>query len=127
MDKAALQEHGTCSTSCMRKNEGEHQQVLCIVLPKYSLLAVRFNNHLCMHITACDVTHTLVFLSRINNQVHSTTSNQVGVSSPVPRPSHCPVFDRLQYAKAEIRPGSIYHVSDVNIYSGRQSGRGALK
>ena len=97
------------------------------IMPKYSLPAVRFNNHSCMRITACAVTHTLVFLSRINNQVHSTTSNQVGGSSLVLRPSHCPVFDCLQYAKTGRRPGSIYHVSDVNIYSGRQSGRGALK
>ena len=35
--------------------------------------------------------------------------------SLVPRSSHHPVFDGLQHAKMEGRPGSIYHVSDVNV------------
>ena len=38
--------------------------------------------------------------------------------SLVPRPSHCPVFDRLQYAKTERKtPGPFYHVNDVGVYS----------
>ena len=93
---------------------------------------VRFNNHPCMCMTACDVTHILeisipIPRSITNNQVHSITSNQVGGSSLIPRPFHCPVFDNLQYAKTEGGAlGAFDHVSDVNIYLGRQSGRGAL-
>ena len=46
----------------------------------------------------------------------------VHFSSLVPRPSHHPVFDRLQYAKmeGEGRLGIIYHVNDVSVYLGRQ-------
>ena len=35
--------------------------------------------------------------------------------SPIFRPSHCPVFDCLQYAKTEVggRPGPFYHMNDV--------------
>ena len=32
----------------------------------------------------------------------------------VPRHSHCPVFDRLQYAKTEGQAWSIYYASDIN-------------
>ena len=43
--------------------------------------------------------------------------------SLVPRPSHRPVFDHLQYAKTEVgRPGPFYHVNDVSVYLGRQRG-----
>ena len=31
----------------------------------------------------------------------------------IPRPSHCPVFDCLQYAKMEGRPGPFYHMNDI--------------
>ena len=44
----------------------------------------------------------------------------------VPRPSHRPAFDCLQYAKTEGgRPGIIYHVNDVSVYLGRQRGEGS--
>ena len=47
-----------------------------------------------------------------------------GWGSLVPRPSHRPVFDRLQYAKMEgERSGIIYHVNDVSVYRG---GEGSL-
>ena len=38
----------------------------------------------------------------------------------IPRPSHCPVFDHLQYGGG--RPGSFYYVNDVSVYLGRQTG-----
>ena len=45
--------------------------------------------------------------------------------SLVPRPSHHPVFDRLQYAKTEGEGlVSFYHVNDVSVYLGRQRGGG---
>ena len=40
--------------------------------------------------------------------------------SLIPRPSHSPVFDRLQYAKTGRRPDPLYSVNDVNVYLGRQ-------
>ena len=40
-------------------------------------------------------------------------------TSLVPRLSHCPVFDRLQYGKTE-GEGPFYKVSDVSVYLGRQ-------
>ena len=41
----------------------------------------------------------------------------------VPRSSHRPVFDSLQYAKnGGGRPGIFYHVNDVSVYLGRQRG-----
>ena len=45
----------------------------------------------------------------------------------VPRPSHRPVFDRLQYAKTEGEAWYIYHVNDISVYLGygnRQRGGG---
>ena len=45
--------------------------------------------------------------------------------SLVPRPSHRPVFDLLQYAKNRGgRPGPFYHINDVSVYLGRQRGGG---
>ena len=45
----------------------------------------------------------------------------------VPRPSHHPEFDHLQYAKnGGGRPGPFYHVNDVSVYLGRQRGQGSL-
>ena len=43
--------------------------------------------------------------------------------SLVPRPSHHPFFDRLQYAKME-GEGLVhfYHVNGVSVYLGRQRG-----
>ena len=39
-----------------------------------------------------------------------------GDNSLIPRPSHCPVFDHLQFAKTEGgRPGPFYHVTDVSV------------
>ena len=38
----------------------------------------------------------------------------------VPRPSHHPVLDCLQYAKLEGRPGPFYHVNDFNTTLGKQ-------
>ena len=38
-------------------------------------------------------------------------------TSLVPRLSHCPVFDRLQYGKME-GEGPFYNVSDVSVYLG---------
>ena len=47
-----------------------------------------------------------------------------GVALIVPRPSHHPLFDRLQYAKKKKngggRPGPFYHVNDINVYLSRQ-------
>ena len=43
------------------------------------------------------------------------------IPSLVPRPSHRPVFDRLQVCKnGGGRPGIIYHVNYVSVYLGRQ-------
>ena len=45
--------------------------------------------------------------------------------SLVPRPSHCPVFDRLQYAKiGGGRPGPFYHVNDIVSPRLTEGGRG---
>ena len=46
-------------------------------------------------------------------------------TSFVPRPSHQPVFDRLQYAKME-GEGLVhfYHVNDFSVYLGIQQGGG---
>ena len=39
-----------------------------------------------------------------------------GNNNLIPRPSHCPVFDHLQFAKTEGgRPGPFYHVTDVSV------------
>ena len=44
--------------------------------------------------------------------------------SLVPRPSHCPVFDWLQYARmGGGRHGPLYHMNDVSVYRG---GEGSL-
>ena len=44
-------------------------------------------------------------------------------ASLVPRPSHRPVFDRLQFAKnGGGRPVIFYHVNDISVYLGRQRG-----
>ena len=41
--------------------------------------------------------------------------------SLVPRPSHCPVFDRYAVCKSGgRRPGIFHHVNDVSVYLGRQ-------
>ena len=45
---------------------------------------------------------------------------QINRASLIPRPSHHPVFDCLQYVNME---GTIYHVSDVNVYLGKHRGR----
>ena len=48
-------------------------------------------------------------------------------SSLVPRPSHRPVFDRLQCAKTEGEGlGAFYHVNDVSVYLGRQRRGGVI-
>ena len=45
----------------------------------------------------------------------------------VPRPSHRPVFDNLQYAKnGGGRPGIFYHVNDISVYLGTQRGGGVI-
>ena len=64
------------------------------------------------------------------NQVYSITSNQArgggGGDSLIPSPSHHPGFGSFPVCKnGGGRPRSIYHVSDVNICLGRQSGREA--
>ena len=41
----------------------------------------------------------------------------------VPRPSHHPVFDRLQYTKTEGK--GLVHVNVVSVYLGRQMGDGS--
>ena len=47
--------------------------------------------------------------------------------SLVPRPSHRPAFDRLQYAKTgEGRPGLFYHM-DISVYLSRQRGMGGTR
>ena len=48
-----------------------------------------------------------------------------GGRSLVPRPSHLPFFYCLQYCKNRGgRPGPFYHVNDVSVCLGRQSGGG---
>ena len=44
--------------------------------------------------------------------------------SLIPRPSHRPVFYRLQYKKKNGggRPGIFYHVNDISVYLDRQRG-----
>ena len=47
------------------------------------------------------------------NLPHSKQQNISGGLSLVPRPSHCPVFDRLQNAnRGGGRPGPFCHVND---------------
>ena len=50
----------------------------------------------------------------------------MGLGSLIPRPSHCPVFDHLQYAKTRGKLGPFYHMNDVGVYSARQRGRGGV-
>ena len=40
-------------------------------------------------------------------------------TSLIPRPSHHPIFDCLQYAKTRGMPGIFYNVNDVSVYLGR--------
>ena len=49
------------------------------------------------------------------------------LGSLVPRPSHAlSSFDRSQHAKTKDgRPGTIYHLSDINVWLGRQRKGGA--
>ena len=49
-------------------------------------------------------------------------------SSPVPRPTHCPVLIAFSMQKQRVggRPGPFYHVNDVSVYLGRQRGQGSL-
>ena len=60
----------------------------------------------------------------LNDKTYSMSSLR-GIKhafSLIPRPSHCPVFDRLQYAKMEGEGlhGPFYHVNDVSVYLGQQ-------
>ena len=41
------------------------------------------------------------------------------LTSLVPRPSHHPVFDRLQYAKWRRKAWSIFHMDDVSVVDRR--------
>ena len=57
-----------------------------------------------------------------NYDVHSTVGASLPNTRLIPRPSHRPVFDCLQYAKTEGEAWYIYHVNDVSVCLGRQRG-----
>ena len=60
-----------------------------------------------------------------NYDVRSSIGTPLSNTSLIPRPSHHPVFDRLQYAQNRGgRTGIFYHMNDVSVYLGRQSGGG---